>query len=82
MSRIHGRLRRVFLDEAHIVSGAAAYYPRLRDLYRLASLELRPILLTATLPAYLLRYVETDIGVRYPRVLRASTVRPNIAYHV
>jgi superfamily II DNA helicase RecQ len=75
-------LRRVVVDECHLIFTSSNWRPKLAKLKNLRVLSCPIVLLTATLP----RVLEEDLGesmlVRCARYIRACTTRPNIRYVV
>jgi superfamily II DNA helicase RecQ len=75
-------LRRVVVDECHLIFTSSNWRPRLAKLRNLRILSCPIVLLTATLPPVL----EEDLGesmlVRCATYIRACTARPNIRYTV
>ncbi|CAD0085033.1 unnamed protein product, partial [Aureobasidium mustum] len=79
-----GRLRRVVVDECHLLVTSHSWRPHLVELEKLKSLGVPMVMLTATLP----RYMEVElrrslgIGIGMMSLIRACTVRENITYTV
>jgi superfamily II DNA helicase RecQ len=78
----HGLLRRVVIDECHLIFTSSDYRPKLAKLRDLRALGCQMILMTATLPPLLEHELEESMLVRLGRYIRASTVRKNIRYMV
>lgn len=79
-----GRLRRVVVDECHLLVTSHSWRPHLVELEKLKSLGVPMVMLTATLP----RYMEVElrrslgVGIGMMSLIRACTVRKNITYTV
>ncbi|CAD0099048.1 unnamed protein product [Aureobasidium mustum] len=79
-----GRLRRVVVDECHLLVTSHSWRPHLVELEKLKSLGVPMVMLTATLP----RYMEVElrrslgVGIGMMSLIRACTVRENITYTV
>ncbi|KAG9881236.1 hypothetical protein KCU94_g20015, partial [Aureobasidium melanogenum] len=79
-----GRLRRVVVDECHLLVTSHSWRPHLVELEKLKSLGVPMVMLTATLP----RYTEVElrrslgIGIGMMSLIRACTARENITYTV
>jgi len=82
MLRKRKLLRRVVLDECHLSFTASDYRPKLRQLGHLQVLRCPMILLTATLPPSRLEELREVMHISDFRLIRASTIRPNIRYAV
>ena len=70
------------LDECHLSFTASDYRPKLRQLGHLQVLRCPMILLTATLPPSRLDELREVMHISDFRLIRMSTVRPNIRYAV
>ena len=77
-----GLLKRVFIDECHLIFTSSDYRPKLASLKNLRAVGCQMILMTATLPPLLEYELEESMLVRLGRYIRASTVRENIRYVV
>ncbi|KAG6091014.1 hypothetical protein E4U31_007459 [Claviceps sp. LM219 group G6] len=79
-----GRLRRIFVDECHLVITAHSWRPKLASLNRLRRLEVSMIMLTATLPLHMESdLTKTMILEHHPSwLIRACTARKNTRYMV
>jgi superfamily II DNA helicase RecQ len=77
-----GLLRRVVIDECHLIFTASDWRPKLAKLKHLRVLTCPMVLLTATLPPVLEEELGSSMAVRCATYIRASTVRPNIRYLV
>jgi superfamily II DNA helicase RecQ len=75
-------LRRVVIDECHLVITSSHWRPKLARLRDLRLLSCPVTLLTATLPPALEEAFSQDMLVSGATYIRASTVRPNIRYFV
>ncbi|CAD0021224.1 unnamed protein product, partial [Aureobasidium pullulans] len=79
-----GRLRRVVVDECHLLVTSHSWRPHLVELEKLKSLGVPMVMLTATLP----RYMEVElrrslgVGIGMMSLIRACTARENITYTV
>lgn len=82
MLRKRKLLRRVVVDECHLSFTASDYRPKLRQLGHLQVLRCPMILLTATLPPIRLDELREVMHISDFRLIRMSTVRPNIRYMV
>jgi len=82
MLRKRKLLRRVVVDECHLSFTASDYRPKLRQLGHLQVLRCPMILLTATLPPIRLDELREVMHISDFRLIRMSTVRPNIRYIV
>ena len=78
----HGLLKRVVIDECHLIFTSSDYRPKLAKLRDLRALGCQMILMTATLPPLLEHELEESMLVRLGRYIRASMVRKNIRYMV
>ena len=78
----HGILRRVVIDECHLIFTSSDYRPKLAKLKDLRAIGCQMVLMTATLPPLLEHELEESMLVRLGRYIRASTVRKNIRYIV
>lgn len=77
-----GLLRRVVVDECHLIFTSSDWRPKLAKLRNLRVLSCPIVLLTATLPPVLEEALGSSMLVRCATYVRASTVRPNIRYFV
>lgn len=75
-------LRRVVIDECHLIFTSSNWRPKLAALRNLRVLRCPIVLLTATLPPVLEQELDTSMQIRCATYIRASTVRPNIRYLV
>lgn len=77
-----GLLRRVVLDECHLVFTSSDWRPKLAMLKHLRVLACPIVLLTATLPPVLEEVLSDSMLIRSATYIRASTVRPKTRYLV
>ena len=77
-----GLLKRMFIDECHLIFTSSDYRPKLAKLKDLRAVGCQMILMTATLPPLLEYQLEESMLVSLGRYIRASTVRENIRYMV
>ena len=77
-----GLLRRVVVDECHLVITSTDWRPKLALLKNLRLLPCPIMLLTATLPPVREGELATSMLVPCATYIRASTVRPNTQYYV
>lgn len=77
-----GLLRRVVIDESHLIFTASDWRPKLAMLRNLRLLPCPMVLLTATLPPVREEELGESMLVRGATYIRASTVRPNTRYLV
>jgi superfamily II DNA or RNA helicase len=75
-------LRRVVIDECHLVFTLSDWRPRLAALRNLRVLGCPIVLLTATLPPVFEQELNNCMQIRCATYIRASTVRSNIRYVV
>lgn len=75
-------LRRVVVDECHLIFTSSHWRPKLAALRNLRVLSCPIILLTATLPPVYEQELNDLMDIRCATYIRASTVRPNIRYMV
>ena len=76
------QLRRVVVDECHLIFTSSDWRPKLAKLQNLRILACPIVLLTATLPPVLEEVLGHSMLIRAATYIRASTVRPNIRYFV
>ena len=77
-----GLLRRVVVDECHLVITSSDWRPKLAKIKNLRILRCPIVLLTATLPPVLEDVLAEDMNISLATYIRASTVRPNTRYAV
>jgi superfamily II DNA helicase RecQ len=79
-----GRLRRVVVDECHLLVTSHSWRPHLVELEKLKSLGVPMVMLTATLPKYMEVELRRSLGVGIGMMslIRACTARENITYTV
>ena len=77
-----GLLRRIFIDECHLIFTSSDWRPKLAQLRMLRAVACPMILLTATLPPIRVFELETAMEVRCARIIRASTTRRQHRYTV
>lgn len=75
-------LRRVVVDECHLIFTSSHWRPKLAKLKNLRVLACPMVLLTATLPPVLEEELGESMLVRCATYIRACTIRPNIRYMV
>lgn len=76
------KLDRIVIDECHLTVIAAEYRPSIVELTAIRSLRTQFVYLTATLPPSMRAEFEERNYLHQPRVIRASSNRPNILYMV
>ena len=76
------QLRRVVIDECHLIITASHWRPKLAKLRNLRVLTCPIVLLTATLPPVLEGVLGRSMLTQAATYIRASTVRPNLRYYV
>jgi superfamily II DNA helicase RecQ len=76
------KLDRIVVDECHLTITAVDYRPAMVDLAIIRSLRTQFVYLTATLPPSMQTEFEERNYLLHPRVVRASSNRPNIFYKV
>jgi superfamily II DNA helicase RecQ len=77
-----GLLRRVVIDEAHLIFTSSDWRPKLATLRNLRLLLCPIVLLTATLPPVREEELGESMLIRCAKYIRANTVRPNTRYFV
>jgi superfamily II DNA helicase RecQ len=77
-----GLLRRVVVDECHLIFTSSDWRPKLAMLKNLRLLACPIVLLTATLPPVREGEIATSMLIQCATYVRASTVRPNTRYFV
>ena len=77
-----GLLRRVVVDECHLIITSSDWRPKLALLRNLRLLACPMVLLTATLPPVREGELATSMLLACATYIRASTVRPNTRYYV
>jgi superfamily II DNA helicase RecQ len=82
MLQSKGLLRRVVVDECHLIFTSSDWRPKLAKLKNLRLLGCPIVLLTATLPPVREAELGESMLVRAATYIRASTVRPNTRYFV
>ena len=75
-------LRRVMVDECHLIITSSDYRPKLAHLKRLRSLNCPLVLLTATLPPLLEVELGESMAVPLARYIRGNTTRKKTRYMV
>lgn len=75
-------LRRVVVDECHLIITSSDWRPKLALLKNLRLLPCPIVLLTATLPPVREGELATSMLILHATYIRASTVRPNTQYFV
>ena len=76
------KLDRIVIDECHLTVIAAEYRPSIVELIAIRSLRTQFVYLTATLPPSMRAEFEERNYLHHPKVIRASSNRPNIFYIV
>ena len=76
------RLDRIVIDECHLAITAAEYRESMVDLAVIRSLRTQFVYLTATLPPAIQAEFEEQNHLLNPKVIRASSNRPNLFYVV
>jgi superfamily II DNA helicase RecQ len=76
------KLDRIVIDECHLTVIAAEYRPSIVELTAIRSLRTQFVYLTATLPPSMRTEFEERNYLHHPKVIRASSNRPNIFYIV
>jgi superfamily II DNA helicase RecQ len=76
------KLDRIVVDECHLTITAAGYRQSIVDLVTIRSLRTQFVYLTATLPPSMQAEFEERNHLLRPKVIRASSNRPNIFYMV
>jgi superfamily II DNA helicase RecQ len=76
------KLDRIVIDECHLTVIAAEYRPSIVELTAIRSLRTQFVYLTATLPPSMRTEFEERNYLHHPKVIRASSNRPNIFYMV
>ncbi|PWN39823.1 P-loop containing nucleoside triphosphate hydrolase protein, partial [Ceraceosorus guamensis] len=76
------RLDRIVLDEAHLTVTASSYRTKMQELSLLRSYKTQFVYLTATLPPSMQKMFEERHHLSKPKVIRAPSNRPNVAYAV
>jgi hypothetical protein len=74
-----GRLARIVVDEAHLLAKHEAFRPCMGMLTSFGMLAISIVLMTATCPNSLERYLFQKLGRKVYQVLRRSTDRPEIS---
>jgi superfamily II DNA helicase RecQ len=77
-----GVLRRVVVDECHLIYTSSDWRPKLAGLKNLRLLPCPIVLLTATLPPLREHELASAMLLTHATYIRASTVRPNTQYFV
>jgi len=77
-----GLLRRVVVDESHLIFTSSDWRPKLAMVKNLRLLPCPIVLLTATLPPVREGELATSMLIQCATYVRASTVRPNTRYFV
>ena len=79
-----GLLRRVVVDECHLIVTAHSWRQVMTGLRELKTLGVPLVLLTATLPGYMESQLKSSLGLRVGMmsVIRGKTTRPGITYAV
>lgn len=76
------KLDRIVVDECHLSITAAGYRESMVDLMAIRSLRTQFVYLTATLPPSMQAEFEERNHLVHPKIIRASSNRPNIFYMV
>lgn len=76
------KLDRIVVDECHLTVTAAEYRPSMVELTAVRSLRTQFVYLTATLPPSMCAEFEARNYLQHPKMIRASSNRPNIFYMV
>jgi superfamily II DNA helicase RecQ len=76
------KLDRIVIDECHLTVIAAEYRPSIVELTAIRSLRTQFVYLIATLPPSMRTEFEERNYLHHPKVIRASSNRPNIFYIV
>lgn len=76
-----GKLRRVFIDEAHLIVTWSGFRMQMAQLSIFSGLAVPLVLLTATMPPIIATRLQTSLR-RTFATIRAPTFRPNLAYNV
>jgi hypothetical protein len=74
-----GRLARIVVDEAHLLAKHESFRPCMGMLTFFGTLAISIVLMTATCPNDLERYLFQKLGRKFYQVLRRSTDRPEIS---
>jgi len=74
-----GRLARIVVDEAHLLVKQESFRPCMRMLTSFGMLAISIVLMTATCPSGLEKYLFEKLGRKVYQVLRRSTDRPEIS---
>jgi superfamily II DNA helicase RecQ len=77
---VKGVLRRVFVNESHLIFTASDWRPKLIEVRAVHRLRVPTILLTVTLPVLLEFELETSIVAQMARYIRASMTRIKTRY--
>lgn len=77
-----GKLRRIVVDECHLVFTSSDWRPKLAGLKNLRLVTCPIVVLTATLPPVREDELALSMLIRNATYIRASTVRPNTRYFV
>ena len=75
------RISRIVLDECHLVITWSEFRPEFKRLLHLRTLDVPFVMLTATLPIKMERPLRIALAVD-PIIIRCTTARPEIQYHV
>ena len=76
------KLDRIAFEESHLLVTAASYRDRIIDVTDIRELRTQFVYLTATLPPSVYSEFEEKHHLLHPKVIRASSNRPNIFYEV
>jgi superfamily II DNA helicase RecQ len=76
------KLDRIVIDECHLTVIAAEYRPSIVEFTAIRSLRTQFVYLTATLPPSMRAEFEERNYLHQPKIIRASSNRPNILYMV
>ncbi|KDQ49260.1 hypothetical protein JAAARDRAFT_51811 [Jaapia argillacea MUCL 33604] len=77
-----GNLARVVVDEAHLLLTHAGFRSVMEDLWVIRTFGVQIVLLTATMPPYLVPALWQTVGSKAHLTIRAPTCRPEISYRV
>lgn len=77
-----GKLARVCIDEVHLLLTSIHFRPRLGELSWLGTLGAPLLLSTATLPPDLQPHLQQAVGIHTMAVVRSSTQRPELQFHM
>ena len=75
-----GRIKRIFIDEAHVVKTQAGFRTTMLAMRRIRSVAIPIILLSATIPFSLENHLKVDFSAHLLHVLRLPTTRRDISF--